>query len=115
MDRSGDKVRAKWLGVTAVLLAGLVVVQWNRRAAVEPAPALGLLGAAAFGSQTVSQAGGITMMTVAGTNDDVLLVLDDRREQLFVYRAENQDTFTLLQRASLPQLFTDARAKGSGK
>jgi hypothetical protein len=115
VERSGDKVQARWLGLSAAILAALTVLQWNRREVVEPTPALGLLGSPAMGSQVVSQAGGITMMTVAGTNDDVLLVIDDRREQLFVYRAENQNTFTLLQRASLPQLFADARVKGSGK
>jgi hypothetical protein len=62
----------------------------------------------------VSQVGGLTVMTTDATNEDLLLVLDSRNEELFVYRTQNNESVQLLQRYPIPQLFVDARARSLG-
>lgn len=62
----------------------------------------------------VSQTGGLTVMTSEVAGEDVLLVLDSRNEELFVYRADSKVGVQLLQRYPVPQLFVDARARTRG-
>jgi hypothetical protein len=62
----------------------------------------------------VSQVGGLTVLTSDAGGDDVLLVLDSRNEELFVYKTTNNDGIQLAQRYSVPQLFIDARARALG-
>jgi hypothetical protein len=62
----------------------------------------------------VSQVGGLTVMTTDATNEDLLLVLDSRNEELFVYRTQNNESVQLLQRYPIAQLFVDARARSLG-
>lgn len=63
----------------------------------------------------VAQSGSYTIMTTDSTNEDLVLVLDGRSEQLLVFRTERLNELQLLQKLSLPQMFGDARAKSGRK
>ncbi|MFN0134128.1 MAG: hypothetical protein ACKVW3_16560 [Phycisphaerales bacterium] len=63
----------------------------------------------------VSSAGGLTVLTVAASSQDMLLVLDNRAEELMVYRVENQNAVELHNRYNLPRIFAEARNKTLGK
>lgn len=62
----------------------------------------------------VSQTGGLTVLTSDAGNEDLLVVLDSRNEELFVYRTDLKQGSQLLQRYPVAQLFTDARARSLG-
>ena len=100
------------LWVMAIALGTILVSMGLRRG--ESPGALGFFESTARAG-LVSQAGGVTMMTVDGWSDDVLVVLDGRHESVLVYRVENATTVQLLQRLSLPQLFSDAKVKALGR
>ncbi len=101
--RTGTRA-ALW--VSALVLLGLVVAQGllNLRSP---------LAGEAEGA-LVSTVGPLTVLTAEGTNEDLLLVLDNRSEQLFVYRTDPRTGVQLHQRLSVPQLFTEARARSLG-
>ncbi len=63
----------------------------------------------------VSQTGGLTCMTTDVINEDLLLVLDSRNEELFVYRTDPKAGMQLLQRYPVPQMFIDARGRAQGR
>lgn len=63
----------------------------------------------------VTQAGSYTVLSTEASNEDVVLVLDGRQEDLFVYRVDPRNGIELLQKVSLPQAFTDAKAKAAGR
>lgn len=93
-----------WLG--AIVLGVLALVR-----IVAPT---GTLAPDAHGAGVVSQSGGLTVMTTEALNEDLLVVLDSRNEELFVYRTELKGGVQLLQRYQVPQLFVDARARSTG-
>jgi hypothetical protein len=97
-SRGAPPVALLWL--TAAVLAALTLVQ---------------LGRASIGStaraEMVSQAGDFTLMTTNGGNDDVVAVIDNRGEDLTIYRVDNQSAFEPYQHVSLQQVFTSARAR----
>jgi hypothetical protein len=53
------------------------------------------------------------LLTSDGGGDDVLVVLDQRNEELLLYRPVNGRTIDFRGRFSLRQLFTEARATGA--
>jgi hypothetical protein len=61
----------------------------------------------------VSQVGQLTVLTADAGNDDVLLVLEGRSEELFVYRTD-RNGIQLQQRMQVPKLFQDAKALSLG-
>ena len=63
----------------------------------------------------VSQAGTFTVLSVAGTGDDLLIALDGQSEQILIYRPSTRGGIELLQRASLPAVFRDAQARATGR
>jgi hypothetical protein len=89
--------------VSAAVLAPLVVVQAGR-----------VLGPTAS-AEMVSHAGNYTALTADSGTEDVLLVLDGRKELLLVYRMENQSALELYKRYELPRLFQDARGAAPGR
>lgn len=95
MHRPGETTLATALGATAAVLS-LVVIALALRLA--PARA-----------EMVSHVGEYAVLTTDGGNEEVLLVLDQRAEELYVYRVENQSVVELLARESLPELFAAAR------
>jgi hypothetical protein len=90
------------LWASAFILAGMIVLQSGRSGSTEARADL------------VASAGGVTLMTVrAAPGEDLLLVIEGHREELFIYRVEDQRTTELQRRYSLPQLFAEARAQGA--
>ena len=102
--------RATPLWASAFVLLALVLIQAEPLVAQQG----GLLGGKG-GAQAgmVSQVGQLTVMTADSGNDDVLLVLEGRSEELYVYRADRNGV-QLQQRLQIPKLFTDARAMAQG-
>ena len=90
------------LWATAAGLTALILAQ-----------AGGLLDGRAH-ADMASSVGGITMMTTRSGNLEPLFVVDDRTEQLYVYKVE-QDKLELWDKRSLPELFTSARARRLGR
>lgn len=95
-----------WLTASALALGGLLAFLWVSRPTA-PAP----FESSALAGPMVSHAGGVTLMTSDAGTDEVLVVLDARTESMLVYRVDSSSVFELLQRASLPQMFTDAKTK----
>lgn len=96
----------RWLlSLSAVALAGLLT--WQAQAMQ--------FGREGGGSSAmVSHVGDYTMMTFSVGNEDMLLTLDNRSEELYLYRAENQNAVSLFQKLSLPKLFSEARSRAQG-
>lgn len=91
------------LSVTAAAMAALIAFQ-----TFTPSAQAGL----------VSKTGAYTAMTVNGgrtASHEILLIIDDRNENLFVYSAEQNRPIELMARESLPELFTAARAQSVGQ
>lgn len=96
----------RWLlSVSAVALLGLVT--WQAQAMQ-----LGRDGGNSQGM--VSNAGDYTMMTFSVGSEDMLITLDNRSEELYVYRVENQNAVQLFQKLNLPKLFNEARTRAQG-
>ncbi len=98
---SGERSRIAALWATAAGLTTLILAQ-----------ASGLLDAQAAADMT-GEAGGITMMTTRSGNLEPLFVVDDRTETLYVYKVQ-QDNLELWDKQSLPEMFTNARARRLG-
>jgi hypothetical protein len=91
------------LWASAFVLASLAVVQAGR-----------LTGGQAR-ADLVSQVGSYTVLTADAGTEDVLLMLDTRKEQVLVYKVENQNAIELYKRYELPRLFQDARGRTPGR
>lgn len=99
VERAQSTGREGWLWVSAGVLAALTIVQ-----------GAGLIDRPAYAEMTAS-ASGYRLMTTDGGSDELLVVIDDRNETLLVYRQENRQRISLVDRESLPDLFRRARAK----
>ena len=99
------------LSISAVLLAALAATQVAGRLSARST--VGLFESSADASM-VSRQGSITLMTHDVSLEDVLLVLDERREIMMAYRVESMSSFQLTQKIALPQMFAEARAKAMG-
>ncbi|MEN0019349.1 MAG: hypothetical protein AAF747_00535 [Planctomycetota bacterium] len=93
------------LMVSAIALAAML--------AVRAIPVFAASGIASADS-TVIDVGTMTMLTVSGGSEDVLVLLDDRTETLRVYQVRNQDSVELHSSQSLPTLFAAARRQAGG-
>lgn len=91
------------LMISAVVLAGLVLVQGGA-----------LLGGNAARAEMTSSTGDFTMMTTDAGSEEMLVVIDQRREVLLVYFVEQNRRLQLADRQSLPDLFTAARRQARG-
>lgn len=91
------------LSITALLLAGLIVLQ-----------TVGLPVPSAS-AHMVSKSGAYTAMTASGgVEGEYLFVIDDRNEDLLVYNVQSGRTIELRARESLPELFSTARNQALG-
>jgi hypothetical protein len=93
---------------TAIVLATLSVAQITRLIAahgMEPTALAGL----------VSDAGGVTVMTVEANNDELVFVIDSRNEDLMVYKAESNQSLVLLNKYPMGELFSAAKARSGGQ
>ncbi|MBL8762089.1 MAG: hypothetical protein JNL50_12385 [Phycisphaerae bacterium] len=96
----------RWmLSASAVLLVALLA--WR-------AQAMQIGRGGDGGAGMVSAVGDYTMMTFPVGNEDMLLTLDNRSEELYVYRVENQNAVSLFQKLGLPRLFSEARTRAAG-
>lgn len=91
----------------ATILATLVVSQVLRitsAGGIEPTALAGL----------VSEAGGMTILTVEANSDELVFVVDSRSEELLVYKAENNQTIEMLQKYNIPEIFNQAKGRVVG-
>lgn len=104
------------LGVTLAVLVGVLISRAMPERGGSGGGAWGVLeGNAAFALPSdVSQTGGLTVLTSEAGNEDLLVVLDARNEELFVYRTDLKQGSQLMQRYPVGQLFMDARARSVG-
>ena len=65
-------------------------------------------------AEMVAETGHLVAMTAQGGNEEILLVLDNRTEQLTAYKVGQQQALEMVQRLSLPELFSSARARRLG-
>jgi len=65
-------------------------------------------------AEMVSENGHLVTLTAKGGNEDILLVLDNRTEQIAAYKVGQTNRLELLQRLDLPELFESARARRLG-
>ncbi|MEK6702366.1 MAG: hypothetical protein AABZ53_08895 [Planctomycetota bacterium] len=100
------------LCLTAALLGALAATQVGKRLSANGS--LGLFESTAQ-AVMVARQGNITLMTHDVSLEDVLLVLDERREVLLAYRVESMNSFQLAQKIAVPQMFAEARAKALGR
>jgi hypothetical protein len=96
------------LRVSAAMLAGLLGVQL-----LVSAQPLRPSNTRAQGM--VSQVGGHTVMATDAGNENLLLIIDSRSEEMLVYRTSTQGGMQLFQRLNLPQVFSDARSRAVGR
>ncbi len=94
------------LWASAFILAAMVVVQAGRL--VWP------LGPEAR-ADLIATVGDTTTLTFNSGNDDVLVVLDGRGEQLYTYRLQGQNRLDLLRAYDLKELFGTGRRLGAGR
>jgi hypothetical protein len=101
------------LTLTLALLVGVLIARFHARPAAQPAAPFDVATALAAPG-VVSQTGGLTVLTTEAGNEDLVVVLDARNEEMFVYRSDLKVGMQLLQRYPVAQLFTDARARTIG-
>lgn len=96
------------LWLTALVLAVLVMIQAQ--------PLLAQLGGSNRTAQAgmVTQSGNFVLLTAEANNEDLVVVLDGRSEEIFVYRTE-RNGMQLYQRIPLTKLFQDVRASSMGR
>ena len=94
------------LSASAFILAAMVLVQAARLAWP--------LGAEAR-ADLVSRTGDTTTLTVNSGNDDLLVVLDGRGDQLYAYRLQAQTRLELLRSYDVKELFSTGRRLGAGR
>ena len=103
MNTTASRDFTKPLTVSAIALLALIAFQASARF-----PQVGRSSTASAGM--VSSVGGYTILTSNAGNEDILLVLDSRNEELNAYRTEHSSAVQLYEKVALPQLFTSARA-----
>lgn len=74
-----------------------------------------IVGSSTAQAGMVASTGQHVMMTADASNEDLLLVLDGRSEELFVYRTDVTKGIQVFQRVPLSQLFGDAKARSGGR
>ena len=100
-QRINPSVGALW--ASAFVLAGMVIVQAGR------------LGIGNEAAAVVSNVGEMTVLTAnTGSNEDVILVLDDRTDALLIYGVENRNRVELFQNLKVSEFFQQARTQGAG-
>ncbi len=87
----------------AAVLAGLLIVQASR------------MGVGEARAEMVTRAGEFTVLTSESGSEEVLLVIDNRREQLLVYKVVNQSSLDHFARHDLARMFMDARLGAQGR
>lgn len=95
------------LGLSATALVALALVQVASTTAFQPYAGAGDNARAGM----VASVGEYTVLTTEIGNDDAVMVLDGRAEEVLVYRADNQQIMQVSQRMNLPRTFAEARGR----
>ena len=95
--------------IGAGLVAGVLIGVCGMLA-LRPAPANATLN-----MMDVGTSGDITALTTDGGSDDVLMLIDQRAEQLLVYHVRAQNDLQFVQRYALRELFTNGRLQFGSK
>jgi hypothetical protein len=75
----------------------------------------GGLGGNTAMAEMVSRAGEFTALTTDSGSEEVLVVLDNRSEQLLIYHIRAQKTLELMQNVSVARMFEAAKLAAEGK
>ncbi len=108
-NRPGSARPAGRPSIGAGLLVG-VLIGISGMLAFRPAPANATLN-----MMDVGTSGDITALTTDGGSDDVLMLIDQRAEQLLVYHVRAQNDLQFVQRYALRELFTNGRLQFGSK
>jgi hypothetical protein len=99
-EQSRTGRRGSLLWASAFVLFALIILQAQ--------PLFAQVGGHTAEGGMVSQVGPLTVLTADASGEDVLIVLEGRSEELFVYRAD-RNGIQLQQRLAVPKLFQDAK------
>lgn len=91
-----------FLAASAFVLAGLIVFA----SGVWTSPAK---------ADLVASTSSLTALTAESQNQDVLFIVDNRSERLLTYKVVNQTSLELFATYDLARLFSEARARASGR
>jgi len=101
-------INANVLWISAIALSALVIVQLGHRLGAGSVEQSAL-------AEMVASVGDYSIMTTDGGNEEMLFVLDNRNEQLMVYKIGQQQSLVLLAREKLSDVFASARNKLGGR
>lgn len=96
------------LWASAFVIGALILVQAARVNGAAEMPSIGSFG-------EVSEMGDFVMLTADGGSDEILIVIDSRAEQIYVYDVQNQQQVRFLERRSLATVFEVAKERGAGR
>ncbi|MDX9911328.1 MAG: hypothetical protein RBS39_05815 [Phycisphaerales bacterium] len=101
--KTTSRVGSAALWASAVVLCGLILTQASS------------LGTSTAQAGLVSQVSELTALTVRSGAEDLLLVLDNRTEELYVYQIGSKgNSVELIDKESVSQMFTNARTNKTG-
>ena len=95
------------LWVSAALLAAVILLRVGGLSG-------GLTGDGVALADMTAESGSYTAMTTQSGSEELLYLIDDRAEQLHVYRVRQTNAVDLVAREDLRQMFTAARAAALG-
>lgn len=75
----------------------------------------GRLGESQARAEMIASVGEYRLMTTDGGNEEVVLVLDNRNEDLLVYKVKDQTKLELFQKLEIDRVFTDGRRAAGGR
>lgn len=113
MNKQRAQLVDRCLGVSALVMAAALAWRVIGPVSDGTAPTFETPAQAAGGM--VAQSGAFTLMTSESINEDILLILDGRSEDLTVYRADPVTALSQVQRVSVPALFAEGRQRATGR
>ncbi len=102
---TGDRARGA-LTVSAALLAGLILLRVGGLS--------GPLGVSPATAEMSSASGSYKVLTTQSGSEELLYMIDERAEQLHVYRVRQTSAVDLVAREDLRRMFIAARAAALG-
>ncbi len=99
------------LGLCAAALGLIALVQVATTSAFQPLARAGSADRAGM----LASVGEYTALTADIGNEDAMLLLDGRAEEILVYRADTQQVMQVAQRVNLPRMFIEARTRAGAK
>jgi|GEM_PF-2945219 len=110
---AASRFSAAWL--IAFGIGGAVVGWLGAGGAAVGAAGTGTVAYAAATEFDVAHSDDLVALTCDGGTDDVLLVIDQRSEQMMVYYPRTQTELQFVQKYALRDLFTSARLQYGGR